>query len=279
MKNVEGESPRLLPAAPGLAENDVYDFLYVDRSRISALYAQLFPQGTLTSVKTTSQQGFTDDHNVGSDLKIIKAEVKSADSGSEGIEHVFDASWAVPLEVLKELNNRSIIRFSLKGTDRVVNMGAVVLLTGYLRMIDYATMKDLWEPALKILGGENQPGVDMVVALIKGLPHTLHAHFLTNDGYLWSSLSPDNLLVPTADIILKYGSRVISGQWNMLCVVDAYPTFAQEEVVDDWSAGDATKGILQVMEAFRMHIGRPLAWFGVTPLMIYRSVSAAADAD
>jgi hypothetical protein len=51
MKSENEESRRISPAAPESA--DIYDFLYVDRARVSALYAQLFPQGILTTVKTS----------------------------------------------------------------------------------------------------------------------------------------------------------------------------------------------------------------------------------
>jgi hypothetical protein len=47
----EERKRRISPAAPESA--DIYDFLYVDRARVSALYAQLFPQGILTTVKTS----------------------------------------------------------------------------------------------------------------------------------------------------------------------------------------------------------------------------------
>jgi len=113
MKSENAESPKKLLTGPELAE--INDFLYVDRARISALYAQLFPQGILTSVKTTAEQSFSDDTNVGTDVKIFKAEAKSADSGSKGIEHMFDASWSIPLEVLARLESLSLIRDSLRG--------------------------------------------------------------------------------------------------------------------------------------------------------------------
>jgi hypothetical protein len=83
MKSASAESPKQLQMGPESAE--VYDFLYVDRARVSALYAQLFPQGILTTVKTTSQQGFADDSSLGTDIKILKAENKSGESGLEGI--------------------------------------------------------------------------------------------------------------------------------------------------------------------------------------------------
>src|SRR5437868_456839 len=115
MKSEGGESPKQLPMAQGSAETetDIYDFLYVDRARISSLYAQLFTEGILTSVKTTKQSTFSDDSSIGSDIKILKADNKSMEGGGEGIEHMFDASWSIPLEVLNRLNDLSRIRTTL----------------------------------------------------------------------------------------------------------------------------------------------------------------------
>jgi hypothetical protein len=58
MKSESEKSHRQLPTAQELAE--IYDFIYVDKSRVSVLYAQLFPQGVITTVKTTAQQSFSD---------------------------------------------------------------------------------------------------------------------------------------------------------------------------------------------------------------------------
>lgn len=80
MKNESAESRNRLPTVRESA--DVYDFLYVDRARISALYAQLFPQGILTSVKTTAQQNFSDEDDIGTDVRVFKAGTKSSEGGS-----------------------------------------------------------------------------------------------------------------------------------------------------------------------------------------------------
>lgn len=120
------------------------------------MYAQLFPQGTLTSVKTTAQQGFANDSNIGSDIKLFKAEAKTGKSGFEGIEHVFDASWSVPLEVLEELSNRSLVHHSLKANENQwVDLGSIVIESGFLRLIDYATIKDLWDPTIRLMAGQS----------------------------------------------------------------------------------------------------------------------------
>src|SRR3984885_5479536 len=75
MKRASAGSRKHLPTAAGSAE--IYDFPYVDRARISSLYAQLFPQGVLTNTKTTAQKNFSDESDVGSDIKIFKAGTKS----------------------------------------------------------------------------------------------------------------------------------------------------------------------------------------------------------
>jgi hypothetical protein len=137
MKSAGGESPKQLRMGPESAE--IYDFLYVDRARVSALYAQLFPQGLITSVKTISQQNFSDDSNVGTDVKVFKAESKSTEGGSEGIEHLFDASWSIPLEVMAALKDRGLVRDSLKGA----GLGSVILTDCMLRIIDFSSMENL----------------------------------------------------------------------------------------------------------------------------------------
>src|ERR1039458_8401086 len=222
MKSEKEESPKQLPTALGSAE--IYDFLYVDRARISALYAQLFPQGLLTTVKTTAQQSFSDVQNLGSDIKIIKAETESAEGGSESIEHQFDPSWSIPLEVLSRLQTLSLVHSSAWGS----NLGSIILIEGFLRVIDYASMKDLWEPGMKMAmkdwpKGQKGPNIKTseIINLMKALPRSIHAHFLTRDGSLWSSLRPSDLVIPTDDLTLKHGGT-ISGTWKFLYILDAY---------------------------------------------------------
>ena len=82
MKSVEGESPKESKTELDLAE--IHDFLYVDKAKVSALYAQLFPQGLLTTVKTTALETTNDENNLGTDIKIIKADTKTMEGTAEG---------------------------------------------------------------------------------------------------------------------------------------------------------------------------------------------------
>jgi hypothetical protein len=156
--------------------------------------------------------------SLGSDLKVIKGETKATDTGSEGIEHTFDASCAIPIEVLARLNEMRLVRSSLGG----VPLGTIAQLDGFLRIIDYTAIKDMWEPIMTMVVGQDKPGLREIVELLKSIPHPMHAHFLTDYGLLWASLDPANLLLPPADIVLKHGGTV-GGSWKILFILDAFP--------------------------------------------------------
>lgn len=275
MKSERGESPKLLQTGPESAE--IYDFLYADRARISALYAQLFPQGILTSVKTTAQQSFSDDSNVGTDVKILKAEAKSTESGSEGVEHLFDASWSIPLEVLARLESLSLVRQSLKGA----GLGSVILTNCHMRLVDFASMNNLWGPSLRMFAAAGQQGTEKgpqiipeviptITDALKSVPQAIHAHFLTPDAFLWSSLQPGSLTIPISDLTLKYGGS-ISGEWKLLYLLDAWADSGQPPDFSGWSGGDVINSVLTAMHGLRVMMGRPSGWFGITPLMIFRN--------
>jgi hypothetical protein len=274
MKSENAGSRKVSSTVPEPAE--IYDFLYVDRARVSALYAQLFPQGILTNVKTTAVQGFSDDSNFGSDIKIVKAETKSSESGSEGIERLFDATWSVPLEVLDRLKSLSLVRESLEE----VGLGSIVLEEGYMRVIDFSSMEDLFEPAVRAFiasgeGGTETMALDAlpnVTQILKGMPRAIHAHFLTASGFLWSSLQSSGLTIPVTDLTLKYGGTV-SGKWRVLYLVDAWADSGTPPNVTDWSGGPLIDGILTAMHGLRTIMGRPQTWAGITPLMIFRSTA------
>ncbi len=115
-----------------------------------------------------------------------------------------------------------------------------------------------------------------MVAIMKGLPHSIHAQFLTHDGFLWSSLRPADLLIPSDDLALKHGGA-ISGRWKVLYILDAYPDEEKPPDVSGWSGGDLTNGVLTAMHGMRAAVGRTSHWLGITPLMIFRVVNPPAQ--
>ena len=272
IKNGESASSEISQLAPDSAA--IIDFLYVDRDRISSLYAQLFPQGVLSSVKTNSQFVTSDDKNIGSDVKIFKAESKSTETETSGLERVFDASWSVPLDVLAELQSRSLIK--KLGSD--ATLGSVVLAKGaFMRIVDLGGLEGMIEPSGQLFLMQNPDhalaGIfNEAVKTVKAIPKIIQAHFLTSDARLWASLKPTGLTVPTGDLVLKYGGDAVSGQWDVLYVIDAWPA-APTTPVHSWSGGAVIDGYLELMHALRVGFGRQADWYGITPLMIYRKLS------
>jgi hypothetical protein len=112
----------------------------------------------------------------------------------------------------------------------------------------------------------------VVIEAMKALPHAIHAHFLTKEAPLWSSLQPENLTIPTSDLTLKYGGT-ISGVWKLLYMLDAWPDAGTPPSFEGWSAGPVMDGIVNAMHVLKTGFGRPGTWCGVTPLMIFRSAA------
>jgi hypothetical protein len=188
---------------------------------------------------------------------------------------MFDASWSIPLEVLDGLKSRSLVRESLKGS----GLGSIILTDCFLRVIEFASMDNLWESAMRIFISSSQPSQPIIPEVIptlsealKAMPRAIHAHFLTNEGLLWSSLLPESLTIPTSDLTLKYGGTV-SGRWNLLYLLDAWADSGDPPDISFWSAGAMMDGILTAMHGLRTLMGRPSNWVGITPLMIFRDIS------
>lgn len=101
---------------------------------------------------------------------------------------------------------------------------------------------------------------------------------------MWCSLREDGLVVSASDLTLKHGVTV-SGRWNMLGVLDALPEIdaagnltaeaveaAQGNVLPSASAFGEL--MLQLTPAIRGLLGRPHTAYGMTPVLIFREITA-----
>ena len=114
--------------------------------------------------------------------------------------------------------------------------------------------------------------VPTLTEAMKAVPQAIHAHFLTKDAFLWSSLQPGSLTISRSDLTLKYGGTV-SGAWRLLYILDAWPDAGTAPDTAGWSGGQLIDAILTAMHGLRTMMGRPSGWIGITPLMIFRSMS------
>ena len=106
-----------------------------------------------------------------------------------------------------------------------------------------------------MLGHEfRRKGLLAILEALKAAPRAIHAHFVTQHAFLWSSLQASNLAIPVTDLTLKYGGAV-SGSWKLLYILDAWPDTGEPPDVSGWSGGPMIDGVLNAMHHFENHDG------------------------
>ena len=122
--------------------------------------------------------------------------------------------------------------------------------------------------------------IHMAFEILPELPHSLQARMIVIDGgRVWCSLDEAAIVGSASDITLKHGPSV-SGEWHMLAVLDAYPynpaakTEDGQPIIDliaEIAGVGPVQRVLRLAESARTVLGRPPEYFGVTPVLIFRS--------
>lgn len=285
--------------------HSVYDFIYVDRDRISLLLSQLNNFGEITSISEGKEagrsSGKSEDFEMSGDVVVASGSGKLGNSSSahhgKSIERTYDPRWVNALNFLDEASDRGLIKRDLKNA----RIGEVVIVQGPLKIRDFGSLKDIWKlPSVKkaMEAGSaqepagnrqkrrkaskqntehkksNNPDLDMFLELIDILPHTTHAIVGVADA-AWGLLKAEGLLGSSSDFALKFGGS-IPGHWAMVGLLEGLP--GESEVPADILN---TTHLEQVGDALFMHLepitrqllGRPSSAYGVTPLIIMREVT------
>lgn len=288
----------------------VYDFIYYDSRRIGSFLAQFENAGHLQqiiqkeAVEQNESAGFK--MNVGGGATIagtggqgsVGFEKSPGASGSEASERVYDPLWSNARGFLDYLAENGLINEDLVKA----NIGQFVLCSGTVQMVDLKLLSKVWElKAVKKLinSGANQDlnrhqrraqkktgtssnndDTELFFDMMKVLPHTTQLRLKTdsNDN-VWCSLIEENLSMSTSDMVLKHGIS-LSGTWHLLGVLDAQPQsqlnneqFKSDEVFDESGEGLGSAMFSLIAPIAQNILGKPAGSFGLTPLLMFRSVS------
>lgn len=284
-------------------EDSVYDFLYVDESRIARFLSQFEQFGHLTSLTRTVSESST---RAGG-LNVHVAKLDSSASAQTTQTRQFDPRWLAPLSFLDQAGRKGMI---VRGLDNA-RIGQLVLITGDLTVFNLALFKELWplpsvrsailraaqasnEPAAgtpnrnerrrqerqKASSGEPPSPIEVGLELLNVLPHGMLAVVRHGSLDVWSSLREADMVVAPSDLLLNHGVR-IAGSWAMLGILDALPDDPASEtenvlsqITSAISLGSLGAVIGQLAPQIRAMLGRPAAAYGMTPLLIFREVSA-----
>jgi hypothetical protein len=274
-----------------LSKQVVYDFLYYDSARIASFLGQFEPDGVLQTRKRVAGLGKVSQNKVAHSLKggvptILEGggnyENFESERYDKGAEQTYDTMWVNAISFLNYAEGRGMI--STEPSEAA--LGAFVLLKGRLSISDMNLFKAMIENTVlkkslvaSLAGGapagprqvkqQSNSEFEIAFALIPILPNLVQAKIESSKSKFWCALNPDKLSLSTGDLMLKHGAD-ISGQWSMLGVLDAFPNGASSD-------GDP-QGLTEILGRFtnslRPLLGRPEDAYGVTPLLIFREVSA-----
>ncbi len=294
--------------------NSVYDFLYSDSRRIAAFLSQFTNFGNPSQVKISESvletAEDTSNNQVSGTLAVLSTRLQSQHKEStvtnQGGETVYDPLWKNAISFVKYLEGEKLIHTDL-ATSRI---GQFVLVEGSLITLDLTMLKQAWEtPSIHkgILQGivqnlsghpQQQEGnrqqrraataqskgntkseLDIALALLSMMPHSLQARMVGEGWTVWCTLDELSMVSKPSDLLLKHGA-LIAGTWRMLGVLDAFPNFSSTADLNNAIvnlAGTMVGEIsARISPVAREWLGRPDGAYGMTPLLIYREIARSA---
>lgn len=259
----------------------LYDYFYLDSERIKFLISQLNNGGIQISFKTVKSSSDKSSQNASAKIPFVQAGLSSEDSASKSSEKSFDSTFSHPLNLLSVLQEQGMLKNSLSEC----NLGDIVVINGAMGVFDTKMVVDAFPFIKKIMGTaikekgkkpdkDTQNTLKHSTDILSLLPTSTQIDFKdTENNAVWMSVNAQNLSINTGDIVLKYGSS-IPGSWYVLGVVDAKPDEQQIDDNTDHIVGSGLKsGFSQMFDIIKTIAGRPCNAYGMTPVIIFRSIS------
>ncbi|BCX74796.1 DUF6414 family protein [Acinetobacter sp. Tol 5] len=267
----------------------IFDFIYLDNTKIRSFYAQLTGNGAITSRKNTSST--SDDSTAefsGSIPTVATAKSTFKNIAGLGSEDIFDASVTMPREMIDKLDELGFV-------NRVIdpdNLGNLLLVEGRLSIVDVSVIKGFVEPSIDFMKSsmpnltsahkkkkeEFSKITQPMLQFVREVPYALEGKLLVDTGgkdskgiplcdEIWMTLSRSEMINNAHDINFKHG-EFMSGKWYVLGVLDAIP-------YDDGFTYHTEKNelrnlISQTTNMLKEQFGRPNNAFGMTPVAIFR---------
>lgn len=257
----------------------IYDFIYLDTKRLASFLAQLDDDGILLSMKKTKH--LEEETKTLGSLGInmgTRTSMENNETFSKQLEKHYDSSSTALYSAIDRLDELGFIKKSISDTA----IGQMLLCSGTISFQDIRMMRNLWEPMMKMVAAqETNPKqrniktkeAEQIKSILSALPHALLMTLMSDGDSLWSSLEEEHLKINSDDITLKHGAN-FAGRWHVLGILDAKPDNESDTVTHQLPAGNPIfDGMVEVLTAIRIFLGRPINAYGITPIAIFRTVS------
>jgi len=261
----------------------IYDFIYLDTKRLTSFLAQLDDDGVLLSIKRTRHIE-EEQKNLGSiGLTGTRATTENNETIGKQSERNYDSSTAALYSVINRLDELDFIKKSISATA----LGQLLLCSGTITFLDIRMMRDLWDPLMKhninqlsnqAVSKQDRTSIqnktkelESIKSILTALPHALLMTLFSEGESLWSSLEEEHLKINSDDITLKHGAN-FAGKWHVLGILDAKPD--DGFTVLPTTGNELFDGMAEMLTMIRTTLGRPAKAYGITPVAIFRTVSA-----
>jgi hypothetical protein len=172
-------------------------------------------------------------------------------------------------------------------------IGNLVLIKGGVSIFDLRLLKSMWQFMGDLLSQQEAAGIvnvkerqriqaskkkelDSIAQIVSTLPHSIQGTFLTEDHEAWFTLEPIHMRINPEDIVFKHGCD-LEGEWHMLGIVDALPDDGTLNIDAFTRVSTQVEAGLRVMLlGLRTALGRPSQRYGITPIIIFRTMKKAA---
>jgi len=214
--------------------------------------------------------------------------------GTEASERVYDPLWTNALTLLDFLHERNLLKRDLGRA----GIGQFILTGGSLSIVDLSIMKSIFSNSLLKRTLLNQaasatttgnraerrakpdhqaqkPSSELEVGmeLLSSYPMTVQSTIKTANGEtVWCTLKSECMVVSSGDLLLQHGLKLV-GEWNLVGILDAKPDEPSVGLLDQSGFNPMLAALGFLAPVVRQVMGRPNETFGITPLMIFRSVS------
>lgn len=271
------------------SEEYLSDYAYIDSVRLSHYYGQLSKYGLVTQAKHSSKTSGKDLARLKVKAVVLEGAGHHESGSEEAVELQVDPAFSRPQETLDALYEAGYIGETISAA----RIGSLVLTKGHLSIFDIRMLKNMWPQIAEMVTasetshitnlGQRQKAQaakkkenNVLAEIISQVPHSIQGTFLTDAGDAWFTLQPEYLRINAEDIAFKHGAD-LSGEWHVLGIVDALPDdLATQLEAPARVNSEIEEGLRGMLGMLRMVLGRPLHRYGITPIMIFRTMKKLA---
>lgn len=263
----------------------LFDYFYIDTSRLNHWLAQLDDGGVLSSFRR--HKSFTED--LRNELGVnagLKGSQSSNESHQENQERVYDSEWTRPLMLLDLLDRGDMIHRNINEAP----VGSLVLVSGPIQIFDISLMQNSWDsikglvyaqqnlpdkPKHSMTRSQRQASefFDTMGGMLKAMPNSPQIYLKDDSGeVVWSALEPKFISGNPATLALSNGP-FLGGKWHAIGILDGHRDDGFEDPPEPFATSEMSDGISQMLQSVKDAVGRGKDAFSMTPLMIFRSIT------